>query len=94
MAKTRWLTTNESSINGGKRVREVVKSHKKKWRFKVVGGFDEDWWLKVINERRRDFSDEMIFKGREFSKLKVFQLSYPDQNWIPMTNVSKKWDLF
>lgn len=41
-AKTRWLTTNESSINGGKRVREVVKSHKKKWRFKVVGGFDED----------------------------------------------------
>lgn len=29
-AKTRWLTTNESSINGGKRVREVVKSHKKK----------------------------------------------------------------
>lgn len=41
-AKTRWLTTNESSINGGKRVREIVKSHKKKWRFKVVGGFDED----------------------------------------------------
>lgn len=41
-AKTRWLTTNESSINGGKRVREVVKSHKKKWRFKVVEGFDED----------------------------------------------------
>lgn len=38
------LVNNERILDqrGGKRVREVVKSHKKKWRFKVVEGFDED----------------------------------------------------